>query len=82
VAGFRVLFYLVDESHSFQLRTGEDMGTIFVNVSLPPLPARAGTAIENQVDSICARFPQVAHTMRTLGQNYIAGNGSAMEWSQ
>jgi HAE1 family hydrophobic/amphiphilic exporter-1 len=33
--------------------------------------------IADEVDSICRSVPEVAHTMRTLGSNYIGGSGSA-----
>ena len=56
----------------------EDMGTIFVNISLPPASTMERVeAVAEQVDSICRTVPQVANTMRSLGTNYIAGSGSA-----
>jgi HAE1 family hydrophobic/amphiphilic exporter-1 len=56
----------------------EDMGTIFVNISLPPASTMERVqAVAMQVDSICRTVPQVANTMRSLGTNYIAGSGSA-----
>jgi HAE1 family hydrophobic/amphiphilic exporter-1 len=56
----------------------EDMGTIFVNISLPPASTMERVeAVADQVDSIARTVPQVAHTMRSLGTNYIAGSGSA-----
>lgn len=56
----------------------EDMGTIFVNISLPPAATMERVEIvAQQVDSIARTIPQVQNTMRTLGQNQIAGSGSA-----
>jgi NodT family efflux transporter outer membrane factor (OMF) lipoprotein len=54
------------------------MGTIFVNVSLPPASSMERVqVIADQIDSIVRKIPQVANTMRTLGSNYIGGSGSA-----
>ncbi|PUZ30423.1 hydrophobic/amphiphilic exporter-1, HAE1 family [Chitinophaga costaii] len=56
----------------------EDMGIIYANVSLPPASSMERvTAIENQVDSIAHTIPEVQSTLRNLGQNFIAGTGSA-----
>ncbi len=78
IAGFGALFYLLMKSTPSSFVPAEDMGTIFVNISLPPASSMERVqVVADQVDSICRTVPQVANTMRTLGSNNIAGNGSA-----
>lgn len=78
IMGFGALFYLLMKSTPSSFVPEEDMGTIFVNVSLPPASSMERVqVVANQVDSICRTVPQVANTMRTLGSNFIAGTGSA-----
>ncbi|MFD2570435.1 efflux RND transporter permease subunit [Spirosoma soli] len=56
----------------------EDQGTIFALISLPPASSMERTAaITDQVDSIAHTIPAVANTLRIVGQNFIAGTGSA-----
>ena len=56
----------------------EDMGTIFVNITLPPASSmERTTAVADQVDAIAHTIPEIQNSMRTLGQNFVAGNGSA-----
>ena len=56
----------------------EDMGTVFVNISLPPASTmERGQVVAKEIDSISRSIPQVANTMRTMGQNYIGGSGSS-----
>jgi HAE1 family hydrophobic/amphiphilic exporter-1 len=56
----------------------EDMGVIFVNISLPPASSmERTTAMANKLDSIAHTIPEVQNSLRNLGQNFIAGSGSA-----
>ena len=56
----------------------EDMGTIFVNISLPPASSlERTTAIANKVDSIVRTIPEVNNVLRMSGQSMIAGAGSS-----
>ncbi|MES1159454.1 MAG: efflux RND transporter permease subunit, partial [Bacteroidota bacterium] len=78
IAGFGALFYLLMKSTPSSFVPEEDMGTVFVNISLPPASSMDRVkVVADQVDSICRTVPQVGHTMRTLGSNYIGGSGSA-----
>lgn len=56
----------------------EDMGTIYVNISLPPASSLERTSIvAAQVDSIARSLPEVGDVMRMIGQNTTDGNGSS-----
>ena len=56
----------------------EDMGTLFVNVSLPPASTlERTTAVNTQIDDIIRKLPAVSNTLRITGQNFLAGQGSA-----
>jgi HAE1 family hydrophobic/amphiphilic exporter-1 len=56
----------------------EDMGTIFVSISLPPASSlERTTLITNQVDSIVRSIPQVNSVMRMVGMSMMAGSGSS-----
>ena len=70
--------YLLMRSTPSSFVPEEDMGTVFVNISLPAASSMERVQdMANNVDSICRTVPEVANTMRTLGSNYIAGSGSA-----
>ncbi len=78
IVGFSALFYGLMKATPSSFVPEEDMGTIFVNVSLPPASSMERVqTVADRVDSICRSVPQVANTMRTLGSNYIGGSGSA-----
>jgi hydrophobic/amphiphilic exporter-1 (mainly G- bacteria), HAE1 family len=78
VLGFGALFYELMKATPSSFVPEEDMGTLFVNVSLPPASSMERVqVVADQIDSICRTVPQIANTMRTLGSNYIAGTGSA-----
>ncbi len=78
IALFGALFYFLMRATPSSFVPSEDMGTIFVNVSLPPASTMERVQVINQeIDSIARSVPQVQNTMRTLGQNFIAGSGSA-----
>lgn len=71
-------FYLLMQATPSSFVPEEDMGTIFVNVTLPPASSMERVqVVADEVDSICRTIPQIAHTMRTLGSNYIGGSGSS-----
>lgn len=56
----------------------EDQGTVFASISLPPASTLERTnAVTKVVDSIAHTFPEVNNTMQIVGQNFIAGSGSA-----
>jgi HAE1 family hydrophobic/amphiphilic exporter-1 len=78
IACFGTLFYLLMKATPSSFVPEEDMGTIFVNISLPPASSMERVQdIAQEVDSICRTIPQVGHTMTTLGSNYVGGSGSA-----
>jgi len=71
-------FYMLMRSTPSSFVPSEDMGTIFVNISLPPASTMERVKKEAiGIDSIARQIPQVANTMITLGQNFIAGSGSS-----
>jgi hydrophobic/amphiphilic exporter-1 (mainly G- bacteria), HAE1 family len=56
----------------------EDMGAVFVSISLPPAASLERTAgVAAQVDSIARTIPQVNNILRFTGFNFIAGSGSS-----
>lgn len=78
VAGFGVALYFLMTTTPSSFVPNEDMGTIFVNVSLPPASTlERTTAVNNQVDSLIRTIPAVRGTLRITGQNFLAGAGSA-----
>ncbi len=55
----------------------EDMGTIFVPISLPPAASMERTAvIVKQVADSAQTIPEVQNVFRLVGVNFIAGSGS------
>jgi len=78
VAGFAGFLYFLMTSTPSSFVPNEDMGTIFVNVSLPPASTlERTTAVNNEVDSLIRTIPAVRGTLRITGQNFLAGAGSA-----
>ncbi|MGC4057980.1 MAG: efflux RND transporter permease subunit [Chitinophagaceae bacterium] len=56
----------------------EDMGTIFVSTSMPPATSlERTTVVANQIDSVTRSIPEVNNALRMVGQNFMAGSGSA-----
>ncbi|MFA6949131.1 MAG: efflux RND transporter permease subunit [Lentimicrobiaceae bacterium] len=56
----------------------EDMGTVFVNISLPPSSSLERTkVVADQVDSIARTIPEVNSVLRMVGNNMMAGAGSS-----
>ena len=71
-------FYLLAKSTPSSFVPNEDMGTIFVNISLPPASTMERVqVIATEVDHISHTIPQVLHTLRILGRNFISGSGSS-----
>ncbi|WP_437921094.1 efflux RND transporter permease subunit [Sphingobacterium sp. LRF_L2] len=71
------LFYMMKKTPS-SFVPNEDMGTIFVSISLPPASSMERTAaIANEIDSITRSVPAVNNALRMVGQNFMAGSGSA-----
>lgn len=78
VAAFGALLYFLMKSTPSSFVPSEDMGTIYVNVSLPPSSTMERvSAINQKIDSIAHTIPQVQYSMQTLGRNQLSGNGSA-----
>ncbi|MEZ0004684.1 HAE1 family hydrophobic/amphiphilic exporter-1 [Flavobacterium sp. 28YEA47A] len=75
---FSGLFYFAIKSTASSFVPAEDMGTIFVNVTLPAAASKERVqVINNQIDSIAHTIPQVQASMTTLGQNQLGGSGSS-----
>ncbi|HVN56942.1 MAG TPA: efflux RND transporter permease subunit [Bacteroidales bacterium] len=56
----------------------EDMGTIFVNVMMPPATSlERTTVVANRVDSISRTIPGVRNVLRMAGMSMMAGSGSS-----
>lgn len=56
----------------------EDIGTFFINTSLPPALSLERTAmVANLIDSITRSIPEINNAMRIVGQNQLAGSGSS-----
>jgi HAE1 family hydrophobic/amphiphilic exporter-1 len=78
VAGFGAGLYFLMSTTPSSFVPSEDMGTIFVNVSLPPASTlERSTAVNTEVDSLIRSIPAVLGTLRITGQNILAGSGSA-----
>ena len=78
IIGFGGLFYWLMSITPSSFVPEEDMGTIFVNISLPPASSMERVmVVADEIDSICRTDSAVGNTMRTLGSNYIGGSGSA-----
>jgi hydrophobic/amphiphilic exporter-1 (mainly G- bacteria), HAE1 family len=71
-------FYYMMKSTPSSFVPSEDMGTLFISISLPPSSSmERTTAVANKVDSITRTLPAVNNAMRMVGQNFMAGSGSA-----
>jgi HAE1 family hydrophobic/amphiphilic exporter-1 len=71
-------FYLLMKSTPSSFVPSEDMGTIYVNITLPAASTMERVqVVAKQIDSISRTIHQVANTMRTMGQNFIGGSGSS-----
>ncbi|WP_316804585.1 efflux RND transporter permease subunit [Pedobacter nototheniae] len=75
---FGGLFYFMIKSVASSFVPAEDMGTIYVNVTLPAAATKERVqAINKQIDSIAHTIPQIQASMTTLGQNQLGGSGSS-----
>jgi HAE1 family hydrophobic/amphiphilic exporter-1 len=71
------LFFMMKKTPS-SFVPNEDMGTLFVNISLPPSSSlERTTVVADKIDSIASTIPEVNNRMRIVGQNFMAGSGSA-----
>jgi HAE1 family hydrophobic/amphiphilic exporter-1 len=78
IAFFSLLFVFLMKTTPSGFVPDEDMGTIFVNISLPPSSSlERTTVVARQVDSIARTLPQVNTVLRTIGNNMLAGSGSS-----
>ncbi|MDR3705459.1 MAG: efflux RND transporter permease subunit [Paludibacteraceae bacterium] len=82
VAGIVVFFalalFLLMKYTSTAFVPEEDMGTVFVNISLPPASSMERTmVVAKEVDSIARKTPGVHNVLRMVGQNVIDGSGSS-----
>jgi HAE1 family hydrophobic/amphiphilic exporter-1 len=56
----------------------EDLGSLYAHISLPPASSMERTSkIAAQVDSLAHTIPEVKNTLKIVGQNHLAGAGSA-----
>ncbi len=75
---FSGLFYFTIKNTASSFVPSEDMGTIFVNVTLPAAATKEKVQqINTQIDSVAHTIPQVMASMTTLGQNQLGGSGSS-----
>lgn len=71
-------FYYMLKKTPSSFVPSEDMGTLFVSISLPPASSMERTTeVANKVDSISRTLPEVNNALRMVGQNFMAGSGSA-----
>jgi len=72
------LFFLLLKTTPSSFVPNEDMGTVFVNITLPPASTMERVnVVATEVDKIVHTIPQVTHTLRILGRNFISGAGSS-----
>lgn len=75
---FLALLYILIKKTPTSFVPAEDMGTIYVNVSLPAAATKERVqAVNRKLDSICHSIPQVMASMSNLGQNNLGGSGSS-----
>jgi len=56
----------------------EDMGTVFVNISLPPASSMERTdEVADKLQDIARKIPGIENVLRMVGRNMMAGNGSS-----
>ena len=71
------LYYLMKTTPS-SFVPDEDLGTVFVTISLPAASSAERTkVIVNQVSDSARTIPQVENVFRITGLNFIAGSGSS-----
>ena len=78
VVVFSCAFFVLMKTTPSGFVPEEDMGTIFVNVSLPPSSSLERTqVIADKVAEISKSIPEVNSVLRMVGQNMMAGSGSS-----
>jgi HAE1 family hydrophobic/amphiphilic exporter-1 len=71
------LYYLMKTTPS-SFVPDEDMGTIFVSISLPPASSlERTTVIVKQIADSASTIPEVENAFRVTGFNFLAGSGSS-----
>ncbi|MBS1974435.1 MAG: efflux RND transporter permease subunit, partial [Bacteroidetes bacterium] len=76
-AVFSGLFAFLMKTTPSSFVPDEDMGTIFVSISLPAAASMERTAaVVEQVSDSALAIPQIEHVFRVVGFNFIAGDGS------
>lgn len=75
---FSIAFVVLLKTRPSGFVPEEDMGAVFVSISLPPAASLERTAIvAAQVDSIAKTMPEVRNILRLTGFNFLAGSGSS-----
>ena len=78
IAFFGTGLYFLMKTTPSSFVPNEDQGTIFASISLPPASTLERTnAVTKEIDSIAHTIPVVNNTLQIVGQNFIAGSGSA-----
>jgi len=78
IAVFSLTFIILLKTRPSGFVPEEDMGAVFVSISLPPAASLERTAVvAEQVDSIARTMPEVNNILRLTGFNFIAGSGSS-----
>lgn len=75
---FAIGFYFLVKTTPSSFVPDEDMGTVFVNVTLPPASSMERTKVlVNEVSDSAMTIPQVQNVFRIVGLNFLAGSGSS-----
>ncbi|TDW97185.1 efflux RND transporter permease subunit [Dinghuibacter silviterrae] len=71
-------FYLLFTYTPSSFVPDEDMGVVFVNITLPPASSleRSGQ-VADTLDKMLSTVPGVERSIRLVGQNFLAGSGSS-----
>ncbi|MGA2408355.1 MAG: efflux RND transporter permease subunit [Bacteroidales bacterium] len=78
VAIFGIGLFILMKTASSSFVPEEDMGTVFVSISLPPASSMERTMlVTTRIDSIIRTIPGINNMVRIIGQNFIAGTGSS-----
>lgn len=78
VVVFAIAFYGLMKTRPAGFVPEEDMGAIFVGISLPPASSLERTSVvAKQVDSIARTIPHINNILRLTGFNFMAGSGSS-----
>ena len=75
---FCVLLFGLVKTSSSSFVPDEDMGTIFVNITMPPATSLEKTEeTAKKIDEIVRKIDGVENNFRMVGQNFMAGSGSS-----